>query len=389
MPHKKELIIKFYFLLIISVAITPTLYVLMSPPRLNFEIASAQVVIRVPVVGWAWALSTDCDTAVIPDCNSPLINGNDFRISGGELELLNRNPAGPGWIALINTTGTPRFAEPGGAPIISPENYGLSRYITNTLNGEGYFDGYIWSSSFGWIEFKNDATWCPPDAPGSQCGATVDDSGRVHGWARILSIKKAGMEDSTATGPGDPLQCGNAGGNFLPGGSVDCYEGWIKLGPDNPGDWNPGDPNNEGLRIQGTGAFTGFAWSDEFGWFEFMAQAGRPPSNSASCWLNVDPRVREIPRSVGSATTIVRWGCERTNNDCVLSASTGVPPSANAPTTNDVFGVEMTFSQTTRYTISCTSAVAPVGSAVEAFDTVTAKFPSQIIECNPNSPNCK
>ncbi len=327
-----------------------------------------------PVDGWAWGLSTD--SSIIP-----VLGTNVIVNARGTLEFLNvipnaGNPAGPGWIALINTTGTPRFAEPG-VTTTSLENYGLTFYLTNDVTGEGYFKGYAWSSSFGWIEFKNDGSWCPADRPpGAPCGATVDSSGKVHGWARILSLPQAGA---------DAANCGNAGG----WGLGNCYKGWIRLGSESR------DLINYGLQIGIGGSLTGYAWSNEFGWFRFMGQVGRPPEPRASCNLVADPRIVTIEREAGRApdpaTTNVAWACEYTNNDCWLIASTENPPRARVAISDSSM---MSLTVTTDYTIFCTSAVTPIGSRVDNSDRVEVKFSDQniinkIIECNPNSPNCK
>src|SRR3989344_4848256 len=85
-----------------------------------------------PIDGWAGGWSTD---------------------SAGTNPHNDTNPAGPGRIALINTTSTPRDSG-GGVMVSSPQNYGLTFYLEDAQTNTGFLEGYIWSSSFGWIEFR-------------------------------------------------------------------------------------------------------------------------------------------------------------------------------------------------------------------------------------------
>src|SRR3989338_7327778 len=90
MSPEKELLIKFYFLAVISLAVVPTVYSLIIPSGVGLDVVSAQAVQVIPVDGWAWALNTD---------------------SAGTNLYVDTNPSGPGWIALTHTTGTPRLGE--------------------------------------------------------------------------------------------------------------------------------------------------------------------------------------------------------------------------------------------------------------------------------------
>lgn len=92
---------------------------------------------------------------------------------------------------------------------------------------DGSLSGYAWSDNIGWISFNaDDLTGCPS----GNCLATKSGDS-ITGWARILSIKNA-------------LTAGNSGG----------WQGWIKL---------------INITITSTGQLSGYAWSDELGWFDF------------------------------------------------------------------------------------------------------------------------
>ncbi|OGZ52978.1 MAG: hypothetical protein A3B25_00775 [Candidatus Ryanbacteria bacterium RIFCSPLOWO2_01_FULL_48_26] len=344
-----------------------------------------------PIDGWAGGWSTD---------------------SAGTNPYIDTNPAGPGRIALINTTSTPRDSG-GGVMVSSPQNYGLTFYLEDAQTNTGFLEGYIWSSSFGWIEFRNTGAWCYPGK--SPCGATVDSLGNVHGWARIVSLEQAGGSAIGLGGEGDGAHvgkawikvahaqnnsCGNAGG-WSPN---DCYRGWIKLGSE------VGDPVSYGLNIKNApgavddGALSGYAWSNEFGWFRFAGSMERVRVGSNTAFCNLDatqpPPVPKVVGVVPSAQTSLTWSCRYTDDDCRLSASTDappyVPPIVRTSTNLMVGPTTKTFTQDTAYTISCTGApgTPQAGNQVSDSDTVTLNVqqPStqpRIIECNPGSPNCK
>src|SRR3989344_6132465 len=344
-----------------------------------------------PIDGWAGGWSTD---------------------SAGINPYIDTNPAGPGRIALINTTSTPRDSG-GGVMVSSPQNYGLTFYLEDAQTNTGFLEGYIWSSSFGWIEFRNTGAWCYPGK--SPCGATVDSLGNVHGWASIVSLDQAGGSAIGLGGEGDGAHlgkawikvahaqnnsCGNAGG-WSPN---DCYRGWIKLGSE------VGDPVSYGLNIKNApgavddGALSGYAWSNEFGWFRFAGSMERVRVGSNTAFCNLDatqpPPVPKVVGVVPSAQTSLTWSCRYTDDDCRLSASTDappyVPPIVRTSTNLMVGPTTKTFTQDTAYTISCTGApgTPQAGNQVSDSDTVTLNVqqPStqpRIIECNPGSPNCK
>ncbi|MFA5767512.1 MAG: hypothetical protein WC919_06305, partial [Candidatus Paceibacterota bacterium] len=107
----------------------------------------------------------------------------------------------------------------------------VSDYGVNIDPNSGEFSGEAWSENIGWISFNRTETGAPPAAPYQETGldyiAKIDlGSGEVTGWARALSF----------------------------GGG---WDGWIKLRGDSYG----------ATADTGTGAFSGWAWSDMvIGW---------------------------------------------------------------------------------------------------------------------------
>jgi len=90
---------------------------------------------------------------------------------------------------------------------VSGSNYGVS------IDPAGRFSGYTWSSSVGWISF-NEIN--PPDnyafndncKTGNSCNAAHNctacynstDSGKVYGWAKILTLGNNGWIKLMAPG---------------------------------------------------------------------------------------------------------------------------------------------------------------------------------------------
>ena len=150
----------------------------------------------------------------------------------------------------------------------------VSDYGVN-INQDGILSGYAWSENIGWISFnQGDLTGCPS----SPCQTSINESGKVSGWAKVLSY----------------------------GGG---WDGWIKFAG-NGANWNgstcTGTNNynntnrcNWGVKVNdSTGAFSGFAWSDMVvGWvsfnygattsFSFNAPPDKPTLPSESViWLS-------------------------------------------------------------------------------------------------------
>jgi len=172
------------------------------------------------VTGWLWGGSEDASI-------------------GGSLNTWppDGNETGVGWISMN-----------GG-------NYGVT-----IPDADGPVTGYAWANAsdvpnstasqegngLGWIQFD--------PAGGGVSVATTAGERRLSGMARIVSIANAG---------------GNAGG----------WQGWIKMGGDGA-NWNGsscvGKNNynnknqcNYGVKIDKSGNFSGYAWSEDLGWIDF------------------------------------------------------------------------------------------------------------------------
>jgi hypothetical protein len=154
-----------------------------------------------------------------------LWGGSEDGNIGGTIGSIDGNETGVGWISMSSTN-------PGAGRSVS---YGV------TVDDSGKLSGYAWSENIGWVSFnESDLTGCP-SAP--NCSATLSsDREKLQGWARIMSIPQAGA---------------NAGG----------WQGWISLS-----DSNPNDGVNYGVEVSkmdGTGNSPTYAWSDELGWIDF------------------------------------------------------------------------------------------------------------------------
>ena len=115
------------------------------------------------------------------------------------------------------------------SPVVPSVEYGV-----DIDESTGFMSGYAWSENIGWVSFNAaDAAGCLL----GECKAWVDSERKVHGWARVVSVKD------------DP---GNAGG----------WYGWIRLRDE--------ENDKYGVIIDSTGDFHGWAWSDMvLGWLSF------------------------------------------------------------------------------------------------------------------------
>ncbi len=110
-------------------------------------------------------------------------------------------------------------------------------YAVNIPTADGNLFGYAWSEHYGWISFNAaDVIGCPA---GTCDARRVGDD--ILGWARILSIRDAGV---------------NAGG----------WQGWISLNDANTGGSGYG---LEISKMDKSGATPTYAYSDELGWIDF------------------------------------------------------------------------------------------------------------------------
>lgn len=143
-----------------------------------------------------------------------------------------------GWISLntrdcdLNNDGTVDAAELAIRPAC-PAGAAVDYGVNVPEVGDGPVTGYGWSEYYGWISFNaNDVVGCPSGT----CDARRE-SDKLAGWARILSIRDAGV---------------NAGG----------WSGFIKLSSDGS------DIIPYGVSISGKD-LSGYAYSDELGWIDF------------------------------------------------------------------------------------------------------------------------
>lgn len=158
------------------------------------------------------------------------------------------------------------------------QNVGSSYSVqvaTTTSQTVALFSGYAWSPNIGWLSFNSgDITSCPAsesafDTPGTDAGVSLPSgvssictprvdlsTGRVSGWARILSMA---AEDSTT--------------------------GWLHLSGTNHKTRAGGVTYNTA-----TGAFTGFAYEPSaLGWVDFRAQGQTDNDGVVLCKAGVDP----------------------------------------------------------------------------------------------------
>ena len=145
------------------------------------------------------------------------------------------NPAGFGGIGWISMSSKNCDTDSNG--LIDNANCGIigsptATYAVNVPTSDGNLSGYAWSEHYGWISFNaSDVTGCPS---GTCAAQRVGDN--IIGWARIISIRDAGL---------------NAGG----------WQGWVSLSGSGYG--------LEVSKMNKTGAIPTYAYSDELGWIDF------------------------------------------------------------------------------------------------------------------------
>lgn len=145
------------------------------------------------------------------------------------------NPAGFGGIGWISMSS--KNCDTDGNGLIDNANCGIigsptAIYAVNIPTTNGNLSGYAWSEYYGWISFNaSDVSGCPSGTCTAQ--RTGDN---ITGWARILSIRDAGL---------------NAGG----------WQGWVSLSGSGYG--------LEVSKMNKTGTIPTYAYSDELGWIDF------------------------------------------------------------------------------------------------------------------------
>ncbi len=222
---------------------------------------------------------------------------------GGGVEPNPSGYEGIGWISMsssdcdTNDDGRIDNAACGivGTPIAS---YGVTLPST-----DGDLSGYAWSEHYGWISFNaSDVAGCPSSGT-CQARRSGDN---ILGWARILSIRDAGL---------------NSGG----------WSGWISLNDANFGGNNYGLLVSKMNKVAPPSGTPTYAYSDELGWIDFSYSGfqstlkiceGSAPRNSSI----------HIPLSSGATTTLTaKYGTGNCSTDPLVNASwveTNAPDNA-------------------------------------------------------------
>lgn len=185
---------------------------------------------------------------------------------------------------------------------------------------DGSLSGYGWSENLGWISFNaSDLVGCPSGSCLAQKSGNI-----ITGWARILSIK-------------DALAAGNSGG----------WQGWIKL---------------MSITIAPTGQLSGYAWSDELGWFDFSRVSFKTLLAGASASPNIVADA--TPISIATTVTGTTVGDVKYELDCNNSGDFTDGTVTTADSTH-------TFSDACSYGASTIAAVRITRESI----TVTATTP--------------
>ncbi len=178
--------------------------------------------------------------------------------------------------------------------ITPPVSYGVTAATSTGQTAVASLSGYAWSPNIGWLSFNpSSVSGCPSsesanDSPGQgapisttnnlavppNCAPRVDlSSGKVSGWARILSMA---AEDSTT--------------------------GWLHLSGTNHQSGSGGVTYNPT-----SGAFSGYAWEpSSVGWVDFTVNSLVPGSGVVICspGPGCPPRVSQpITCAIGTITT--------------------------------------------------------------------------------------
>lgn len=214
------------------------------------------------------------------------------------------------------------------------------------MDNSGNLSGYAWSSNIGWINTNPaGAAARPSDAHGLQINLS---NGVMSGWMRA---------------------CGGAAtAATCSGGSVDGWDGWIKI--------TDAKIATGGIIKNGAGTEGGWAWgSDVVGWVQFYNTI---TSNgvivpSVDCDFTADPAGIIPPQS-----SKLSWSCNAyaLANKCSINNGIGsnLPVSGNrtvSPTAN------------TTYTLTCQGLGGPLAKSVDITVGSTSTPRIRIIETNP------
>lgn len=202
------------------------------------------------VIGWVWFENEFSDATHDPN-EDPSVAGYAWNDNIGWISLSSRAEVPPADTCSASPHNTCLWAWSdtiGWITHNSVDNPSSPKYGVHIDESTGAVSGYAWSDSGGWINFAPTAGF--PEAPssGAQYNAAT---GELSGWAWMESF-----------------------GN----------NGWIKL--------RDAGAVPYGVTVSSNGDFSGYAWSDTFGWFEFAPSGYAPvhhdpdlnPSVSGWAW---------------------------------------------------------------------------------------------------------
>jgi hypothetical protein len=218
------------------------------------------------------------------------------------------NPAGYdgiGWISM-NSTGcdTDKNTFPDVACGGNNTSGVLLPYAVN-IPSSGNLSGYAWSEHYGWISFNDNG--CPAGIIGECQPRRVGDD--ILGWARILSIRDAGVNaggwsgwislngkncDTDSNGKTD-VACGGNNTNTV----LQSYG--LQVSKMTKRAWNDNDPSK-----------TTYAYSDELGWIDF-----------STAGFDADYRICPTTLTMNEGATVSLHAYYQTNGmvDCFNTAS--------------------------------------------------------------------
>ncbi len=230
------------------------------------------------VTGWLWGGGTESD-------GSEPWDGNNTNVGWISTNNLNCDANDDG-----SSDGTPFGCPASGTS--------MARYGINIPNENGVLSGYGWSENIGWVSFNaGDVSSCPTGK--GACNARRVEN-RLEGWARIIAIRDAALQN-------------NAGG----------WQGWISL-----------SGVNYGIVINPNNTLGGYAWSDELGWIDFSRAKINKICNISSAsgtLLNAGNRCRPISASVSDNDLQQTLTFSKTTGNIKLSQDDKCAGAADTP----------------------------------------------------------
>lgn len=273
------------------------------------------------VTGWLWGGGTESD-GVAP------WNGTNTNV---------------GWISVNRSdcdsdrngvTDRGNYSDcPVGQGITTSDNYGL-----NIPSSNGAVTGYAWSENLGWIDFSGVSV------------TTTASEKRLSGRARIVGIKTEYEKTPS-----------NSGG----------WLGWIKMAGDGANwsgsscagtnNYNNSNRCNYGVKIDGSGNFSGYAWSDELGWVDFSKA-----KYEESCTLEFVPSTKTIDENSSGTVTIQEVSAGANCNSGTVTLA------KNNPIVSSLSPISVDFSSPAKQTATITLGVGSVASDTTFSNAVSA-----------------